>query len=149
MSVPYEARLAIMRRAFQAADPGVDDQTAQNMAEQVVRIFDARSAKGWDLRLARLAVHGVKKTPLGTWLRQLRESAGFTQHRVSREFEWHDAKVTRIETGVVPVTTSDLRHLLDFYGVRDLETRNSIALLAREDRQAREDRRRRNGSSAA
>ena len=146
MSASYATKLAIMRRAFLEAYPGLDDPTTENMAEQVVRIFEASFRGGWDLSVAHLAAQRVRKTPLGTRLKQLRVSAGYTQQRVSREFEWHDSKVTRIENGTVPVSASDLRYLLDFYGVRDVETRNSIAQLAREDREAR---RRRNGSSAA
>jgi hypothetical protein len=58
-----------------------------------------------------------------------------TQESVSRHFEWHAAKVTRIETARVAVTPRDVRDLLTLYGVPDGEYRDALVELARSSRQ--------------
>lgn len=62
-------------------------------------------------------------------LRQLREQAGDTQKSVAEALEWSTSKVIRIETGAVHVSSSDVRALLHYYGVRDdLYTRQLLAM---------------------
>jgi len=58
-----------------------------------------------------------------------------TQENVSRHFEWHAAKVTRIETARVAVTARDVRDLLDLYHVRDDAYRDALVELARMSRE--------------
>jgi hypothetical protein len=58
-----------------------------------------------------------------------------TQENVSRHFEWHAAKVTRIETARVAVTARDVRDLLDLYHVRDEPYREALIELARMSRE--------------
>jgi hypothetical protein len=68
-------------------------------------------------------------------LKRCREAAGLTQENVSRHFEWHAAKVTRIETAKVAVTPRDVRDLLILYGVTDEEYREALLTLARSSRE--------------
>jgi transcriptional regulator with XRE-family HTH domain len=68
---------------------------------------------------------------LGSRLKRHREAADLTQEGVSRHFEWHTAKVTRIETGRVAVTVRDVRDLLALYGISDPSEHETLADLAR------------------
>jgi transcriptional regulator with XRE-family HTH domain len=77
----------------------------------------------------------LRRRRLGTELKRCREQAGLTQESVSRHFEWHAAKVTRIETARVAVTPRDVRDLLTLYGVPDGEYREALVELARMSRQ--------------
>jgi transcriptional regulator with XRE-family HTH domain len=77
----------------------------------------------------------LRRRRLGTELKRCREQAGLTQESVSRHFEWHAAKVTRIETARVAVTPRDVRDLLTLYGVPDGEYREVLVELARMSRQ--------------
>jgi len=76
----------------------------------------------------------LRRRRLGAALRECREAAGFTQEQVSRHFEWHSAKVNRIETARVSVTPRDVRDLLDLYGVRADDYREELLNLARASR---------------
>jgi Domain of unknown function (DUF5753)/Helix-turn-helix domain len=58
-----------------------------------------------------------------------------TQEAVSRHFEWHAAKVTRIETARVAVSPRDVKDMLTLYGVRDDEYREALVALARASRE--------------
>jgi transcriptional regulator with XRE-family HTH domain len=77
----------------------------------------------------------LRRRRLGTELKRCREEAGFTQEYVSRYFEWHAAKVTRIETARVAVTPRDVRDLLTLYGVHDDAYREALMTLARQSRE--------------
>lgn len=77
----------------------------------------------------------LRRRRLGAELRRCREAAGMTQEQVSRRFEWHSAKVNRIETARVSVTPRDTRDLLDLYAVRDLVYREELLNLARASRE--------------
>ena len=77
----------------------------------------------------------LRRRRLAAELRKCREEAGFTQESVSRHFEWHSAKVTRIETARVAVTPRDVRDLLELYGVHDSDYRDALMALARLSRQ--------------
>ena len=57
-----------------------------------------------------------------------------TQEHVSRQFEWHAAKVNRIETARVAVTPRDVKDLLSLYDVRDHDYREVLVMLARSSR---------------
>ncbi|MFF7247975.1 helix-turn-helix domain-containing protein [Embleya sp. NPDC008237] len=50
-------------------------------------------------------------------LRQTREARGFIQRDVAQEMDWSLSKLIRIETGQVNVSTTDLKALLQHYGV--------------------------------
>lgn len=77
----------------------------------------------------------LRRRRLGTELKRCRERAGLTQENVSRHFEWHAAKVTRIETARVAVTPRDVRDLLTLYGVEDDQYREALLELARSSKQ--------------
>jgi hypothetical protein len=87
--------------------------------------IDAAKDEGPTLRRRRLAAE----------LKKSREEAGYTQESVSRHFEWHSAKVTRIENARVPVTARDVNDLLTLYGVRDVDYREALLALARQGKQ--------------
>jgi transcriptional regulator with XRE-family HTH domain len=77
----------------------------------------------------------LRRRRLGAELKRCRENAGLTQENVSRHFEWHAAKVTRIETARVAVTPRDVKDLLSLYSVRDVEYRDALMELARLSRE--------------
>ena len=77
----------------------------------------------------------LRRRRLGAALRGCRETAGMTQEQVSRRFEWHSAKVNRIETARVSVTPRDVRDLLDLYDVREEDYRESLLRMARASRE--------------
>jgi transcriptional regulator with XRE-family HTH domain len=77
----------------------------------------------------------LRRRRLGAELKRCREGAGMTQENVSRHFEWHAAKVTRIETARVAVTPRDVKDLLTLYAVRDEEYREALVELARLSRE--------------
>lgn len=58
-----------------------------------------------------------------------------TQETVSRHFEWHAAKVTRIETARVAVSPRDVKDMLTLYGVADDKYREALVELARASRE--------------
>ncbi|MGI5184709.1 helix-turn-helix domain-containing protein [Dactylosporangium sp. CA-152071] len=87
--------------------------------------IDAAKDEGPTLRRRRLAAE----------LKKSREEAGFTQESVSRHFEWHSAKVTRIENARVPVNARDVNDLLTLYGVSDPAYREALLALARQSKQ--------------
>src|SRR5688500_17360312 len=72
---------------------GVQTDTTRTLEEAAVAVDE-----GPTLRRRRLAAE----------LKKCREDAGLTQEYVSRHFEWHSAKVTRIENARVPVTPRDV-----------------------------------------
>lgn len=65
----------------------------------------------------------VARRRLGTALRGLRESANLRVEAAARELECSTAKISRLENGLGPAKTWEVRVLLDFYGVRDDRTR--------------------------
>src|SRR4051794_38727462 len=77
----------------------------------------------------------LRRRRLAAELKHCREDSGLTQEAVSRHFEWHAAKVTRIENARVPVTPRDVNDLLTLYGVRDLGYREALVALARQGKQ--------------
>lgn len=77
----------------------------------------------------------LRRRRLGAELKRCRERAGLTQESVSRHFEWHSAKVTRIETARVAVTPRDVRDLLTLYGIQDEQYREALLELARASKQ--------------
>ena len=77
----------------------------------------------------------LRRRRLGAELKRCREQAGLTQENVSRHFEWHAAKVTRIETARVAVTPRDVKDMLTLYGVTDEAYREMLVDLARQSRE--------------
>lgn len=61
----------------------------------------------------------VQQRRLRAELRKARDQAGLTQARVAEEMDWSVSKIIRIETGAVGLSITDLRALLQLYGVAD------------------------------
>lgn len=76
--------------------------------------------------------HGpaVRRRKLGAELRALRTGAGLTSGEAARLVGWHQSKVSRIETGTSGVKPSDVRLLLDAYGVEDRQLRELLLVLS-------------------
>jgi transcriptional regulator with XRE-family HTH domain len=67
-------------------------------------------------------------------LYRLREVAGLSMEDIAARLDWSKAKISRIETGRNRVAPSDVRLLLDEYGVTDERGRHALMELAREAR---------------
>lgn len=76
----------------------------------------------------------VQRRRLRLELRQLRHSAGVSQRDAARAMEWSVSKLIRIENGEVSISSNDLRALVAFYGVADLEHVERLVELARSSR---------------
>lgn len=77
----------------------------------------------------------VRRRRLGLELKKAREAAGMTQEVVSAHFEWHSAKLTRIETARVSVTARDVKDMLVLYGVTDSDYIQAMQALARRSKE--------------
>lgn len=65
----------------------------------------------------------VVRRRLGRALRQLREDANIRIERAAQELECSTAKISRLENGLGPAKTVEVRALLDLYGLDDPERR--------------------------
>ena len=70
-------------------------------------------------------------------LRRLRPPHVHTQRQVADALDWSPSKVTRIESGAVSLSVTDLRALLGFYDVSDPDLVDRLVDLARRSRRAR------------
>jgi transcriptional regulator with XRE-family HTH domain len=61
----------------------------------------------------------VQRRRLRSELRRARAEAGLTQRDVAEAMEWSLSKLIRIESGSVGISTTDLKALLQHYGVGD------------------------------
>jgi transcriptional regulator with XRE-family HTH domain len=78
----------------------------------------------------------VRRRRLAAELRRLREASGKTHEDVAGELDWHRSKVSRIEGAqFVRLSLTDLRALLDLYGVTDPGQREALITLGRESRE--------------
>ncbi|MGW7448939.1 helix-turn-helix domain-containing protein [Kitasatospora sp. NPDC054795] len=74
----------------------------------------------------------VLRRRLGSELRRLRERTGRQAKSVADELGFSASKVSRIESGQTPLKESDVRAMLELYGVRDeAELRQMISLTRR------------------
>ncbi|MEJ2577587.1 MAG: helix-turn-helix transcriptional regulator [Kineosporiaceae bacterium] len=67
-------------------------------------------------------------------LRKLRRGAGKTQREVADRLDWSPSKIIRIENGAVAVQPTDLRALLEEYGVRDRRVIEELVQMARDSK---------------
>jgi transcriptional regulator with XRE-family HTH domain len=72
----------------------------------------------------------VRRRKLGAELRAQRARAGLTSKQAAARVDWHQSKVSRIETGSSGVKPADVRRLLDAYGVDDPQLRELLLMLA-------------------
>jgi transcriptional regulator with XRE-family HTH domain len=73
----------------------------------------------------------VQRRRLRDALRRARDAADLTQDQVAASMEWSLSKVIRIESGMVRISVSDLRVLLNLYGIDDPGRVNGLLDLAR------------------
>lgn len=78
-----------------------------------------------------MGVPTVRRRRLGAELRRLREEHKLTTEDVGRRFGWHNAKVSRLETGRTAAHPGDVERLLCLYGVTDDLKRQALLTLAR------------------
>lgn len=64
-------------------------------------------------------------------LRRARAEAGLTQEQVAAAMDWSLSKVIRIESGMVSISTNDLRQLLQYYHIEDPQRVAELVELAR------------------
>src|SRR5947209_12098204 len=76
----------------------------------------------------------VQRLKLRKELKRARDTADLRQSDVAKAMEWSQSKVIRIENGDVRVSISDLKALLNFYGVSDHEKVSELLALARSSR---------------
>jgi transcriptional regulator with XRE-family HTH domain len=76
----------------------------------------------------------VQRRRLRMELRRARDAAGFKQTDVAKAMEWSPSKIIRIERGDVGVSISDLRALLNYYGVSDESQVDELLDIARSAR---------------
>jgi transcriptional regulator with XRE-family HTH domain len=79
----------------------------------------------------------VQRRRLRTELRRARASAGFTQRDVAEAMDWSLSKLIRIESGSVGISTTDLKALLQHYGIVDPAEVDRFRGLARAGREQR------------
>jgi transcriptional regulator with XRE-family HTH domain len=78
----------------------------------------------------------VRRRRLAAELRRLREASDRTHEDVAAELGWHRSKIGRIEGAqFVRLSLTDLRALLDLYGVKDEGQRQSLITLGKEGRE--------------
>jgi transcriptional regulator with XRE-family HTH domain len=88
--------------------------------------------------VARVAVRSgptIRQRRLAADLERLRVRAGLSREQAAEQLDWHPTKLYRIENARSGVTTGDMRHLLDLYGVDDERQREALVTLARSARQ--------------
>jgi transcriptional regulator with XRE-family HTH domain len=71
---------------------------------------------------------------LRTELRRAREEARKTQRDVAEALYWSPSKIIRIEGGQVSVSVTDLKALLNFYGIKDEDRIDELVTIARQSR---------------
>lgn len=75
----------------------------------------------------------VRMRRLGSELRKLRESAGYTIEQVAEHLECSPSRVSRIETGKAqPPKQREIRDLLELFDATDVQARDTLLQLAKE-----------------
>jgi transcriptional regulator with XRE-family HTH domain len=78
----------------------------------------------------------VRRRRLAAELRRLRDASGKTHEDVAGELDWHRSKLSRIEGAqFVRISLTDLRALMDLYGVTDADQRQSLITLGKQARE--------------
>jgi transcriptional regulator with XRE-family HTH domain len=76
----------------------------------------------------------IGRRKLRTALRKAREETGHTQEQVARAMEWSLSKLIRIEAGIVGLSTTDLKALLQLYRIEDTDQVQALVEFARASR---------------
>lgn len=77
----------------------------------------------------------VRRRRLGLELRRLREAAGLTAAEAAKAIRGSEAKISRMENGLVAFRAIDVSDLLHTYDITDNTQREAILALAKETRQ--------------
>lgn len=78
----------------------------------------------------------VRRRRLARELRRLREAAGFTADEVNKQLEWAAGRVNKLERAlIVRPRVTDIRILLDTYGLTEEAVREALFDLTRQARQ--------------
>jgi transcriptional regulator with XRE-family HTH domain len=77
----------------------------------------------------------IARRRLSLALRAARDGAGHTQEHVAEALDWSISKMIRIETGKVKPTVTDVKALLQHYGVTNRTQVDELVALARATRQ--------------
>lgn len=138
-----------LERTFRTLFPQLTDGARAQLAREVVSVVNKSMEHGIDLATVTLLLKGGRRTPIGTTLQNLRVRAGFTQTDVikqtprhTRGAPWHVAKLTRIESGRVPISFGDLEFLLRLYGVKKPESIDELWRVAQASQTIRQQARR-------
>lgn len=67
-------------------------------------------------------------------LQEARSSAGLTQREAAQQLGWSESKIIRLENGQVGVSVTDLRAMLDLYGLTDKQAIADLSDAARGSR---------------
>ncbi len=73
----------------------------------------------------------MRRRRLAAELRRLRGEAGLTIDEASNTLGWPRSKISRTENRQYGISSTDVRKLLDLYGVKDQEQREHLSELAR------------------
>jgi transcriptional regulator with XRE-family HTH domain len=73
----------------------------------------------------------MRRRRLAAELRRLRNEAGLTIDEASSALGWPPSKISRTENRQYGISASDVRKMLDLYGVKDQEQRGLLSDLAR------------------
>jgi transcriptional regulator with XRE-family HTH domain len=76
----------------------------------------------------------VQRHRLRLELRRARERAGLARRQAATDLGWSESKLVRIEAGQVGVSRTDLKALLEQYGMSDPEVFQELAELAEQSR---------------
>jgi len=79
-------------------------------------------------RVAEQGAQRFRSRRVAAELRRLRERAGFTGDQVAEHFGWSASKISRAERGQTAIKSTDLRLLLDYYGVSETRRSELLAL---------------------
>ncbi|WP_027343693.1 helix-turn-helix domain-containing protein [Hamadaea tsunoensis] len=77
----------------------------------------------------------IARRRLSNALRAARDGSGQTQEQVAGALDWSISKMIRIENGKVKPTVTDVKALLQLYGVREIDRVDELTALARASRQ--------------
>ncbi|GAA3995967.1 MULTISPECIES: helix-turn-helix domain-containing protein [Streptomyces] len=88
----------------------------------------------WDYEEMASKDPAVERRRVRLALRTFRNEAGLNQPDVAQALSWSPSKVIRIEGGSVGVSVTDLRALLDLYGITESDVRQQLEEAARESR---------------
>jgi hypothetical protein len=111
--------------------PKLSRDDAASLAQEITRVIDTGMAQKWTFGDVRLTARGGKSA-LGLILQDLRSDAGLTQGAVAKHADWSISKVIRVENGTVGISITDIRFLMDLYGLRDAKKRMQLEELARQ-----------------